>query len=310
MSSSFEQVCDAKTEGRRFPGRASVLKSCLLFLREQCSTNTARLARLSLTNIFEIEMNGGVVLDSHSHLADRINGGAMDVDAPSNAALSVADSTATGRLYVSNAPLPPPSLRITYTHAVPSLSTSPHLSHSIWATCSPTIPTLSPPRQTKRLWPPLLAKPHKPSSTSCFPPAKSSPLRRACTSFSPRPKWPYPAKSPFLRPRNRPSGSVLPPRRVSRTRSATATRFTTKRLATGYPSGVTRARTKRPRAPGLLKWMRKRRRRLEKHTMRELIAGTSAKSEPGETQGSSAQTKRNLESLVFKLGAMDFEGGG
>ncbi|KAF2630565.1 RRS1-domain-containing protein [Macroventuria anomochaeta] len=52
-------------------------------------------------------MNGGVALDTHSHLADRINGGAMDVDAPSNAALSVADSTATGRLPVAvNKPTP------------------------------------------------------------------------------------------------------------------------------------------------------------------------------------------------------------
>ena len=61
-------------------------------------------AALSLADIFEIDMTGGVALDTHSHLVDRINGGAMDVDAPSNAALSVADSTATGRLCVSKSP--------------------------------------------------------------------------------------------------------------------------------------------------------------------------------------------------------------
>lgn len=50
-------------------------------------------------------MDGGVALDatspSHSHLADEINGGAMDVKSPSfTLAHSVADSTATSRLYV------------------------------------------------------------------------------------------------------------------------------------------------------------------------------------------------------------------
>lgn len=53
----------------------------------------------------DTEMDGGVALDvtspTHSHLADQINGGAMDVDsALVNAALSTAGSTATGRLYV------------------------------------------------------------------------------------------------------------------------------------------------------------------------------------------------------------------
>jgi regulator of ribosome biosynthesis len=45
----------------------------------------------------DVEMTGGASLgsvsSSHSHLADRINGGAMDVQ-------SLADSTATGRLSV------------------------------------------------------------------------------------------------------------------------------------------------------------------------------------------------------------------
>jgi regulator of ribosome biosynthesis len=44
-------------------------------------------------------MDGGVALngtsDSHSQLADRIKGGAMDM----NGAASVADSTLSGRLY-------------------------------------------------------------------------------------------------------------------------------------------------------------------------------------------------------------------
>ena len=59
-------------------------------------------------------MNGSVKLETHSYLADRINGGAMDVDAPNNAALSVADSTVTGRLCVLKSPSPYPSLYFTY----------------------------------------------------------------------------------------------------------------------------------------------------------------------------------------------------
>lgn len=50
----------------------------------------------------DTEMNGGVALNvaspTHSQLAERINGGAMDM---SNGAMSVADSTVSGRLYVS-----------------------------------------------------------------------------------------------------------------------------------------------------------------------------------------------------------------
>jgi regulator of ribosome biosynthesis len=65
-------------------------------------------------------MHSGAALDTHSHLADRINGGAMDVDAPNNAALSVADSTATGRLCVLESPLHPHmSLQATYTSLSP-----------------------------------------------------------------------------------------------------------------------------------------------------------------------------------------------
>ncbi|KAJ4352703.1 Rhodanese- sulfurtransferase [Ascochyta clinopodiicola] len=52
-------------------------------------------------------MSGGIALDTHAHLADRINRGAMDVDAPNHAALSVADSTVTGRLPIAvNKPTP------------------------------------------------------------------------------------------------------------------------------------------------------------------------------------------------------------
>lgn len=52
----------------------------------------------------DTEMSGGGVALSlasptHSHLADKINGGAMDVS-HTNAAASVADSTVTNRLYV------------------------------------------------------------------------------------------------------------------------------------------------------------------------------------------------------------------
>lgn len=64
-------------------------------------------------------MTGGVALHTHSHLADRINGGAMDVDAPNNAALSVADSTATSRLCVSKSPSPPPPLHFAYNPCSP-----------------------------------------------------------------------------------------------------------------------------------------------------------------------------------------------
>ena len=50
----------------------------------------------------DTEMSGGVALSgaspTHSQLAERINGGAMDM---SNGAMSVADSTVSGRLYVS-----------------------------------------------------------------------------------------------------------------------------------------------------------------------------------------------------------------
>lgn len=50
----------------------------------------------------DTEMSGGVALNAasptHSQLAERINGGAMDM---SNGAMSVADSTVSGRLYVS-----------------------------------------------------------------------------------------------------------------------------------------------------------------------------------------------------------------
>ncbi|OAL53210.1 RRS1-domain-containing protein [Pyrenochaeta sp. DS3sAY3a] len=54
----------------------------------------------------DTEMDGGVALDatspSHSHLADEINGGAMDVKSPSfTLAHSVADSTATNRLPIT-----------------------------------------------------------------------------------------------------------------------------------------------------------------------------------------------------------------
>lgn len=46
---------------------------------------------------------GGIALDvaspAHSQLAERIDGGAMDVKSPSlNGSASIADSTATGRL--------------------------------------------------------------------------------------------------------------------------------------------------------------------------------------------------------------------
>ena len=56
-------------------------------------------------NMSDTEMNGGVALEAasptHSQLADKINGGAMDVKSPNlNAALSIADSTTTSRLYV------------------------------------------------------------------------------------------------------------------------------------------------------------------------------------------------------------------
>lgn len=56
-------------------------------------------------------MSAGIALDTHAHLVDRINRGAMDVDAPSNGAPSIADSTATGRLCVPTSPSPHHSLR-------------------------------------------------------------------------------------------------------------------------------------------------------------------------------------------------------
>lgn len=53
----------------------------------------------------DTEMNGGVALraasPTHSQLADKINGGAMDVTY-TNGAASIAESTATSRLYVLN----------------------------------------------------------------------------------------------------------------------------------------------------------------------------------------------------------------
>lgn len=53
----------------------------------------------------DIEMDGGVALNgaspTHSQLAERINGGAMDMKSPMlNGAASIADSTISGRLYV------------------------------------------------------------------------------------------------------------------------------------------------------------------------------------------------------------------
>ncbi|KAF1358114.1 RRS1-domain-containing protein, partial [Lizonia empirigonia] len=55
----------------------------------------------------DTDMSGGIALVTHAYLVDRINRGAMDVDAPSNAAPSIADSTATGRLPVAvNKPTP------------------------------------------------------------------------------------------------------------------------------------------------------------------------------------------------------------
>lgn len=52
----------------------------------------------------DTEMDGGATLDvaspTQSQLAERITGGAMDVKSPNlNGDASVADSTATGRLY-------------------------------------------------------------------------------------------------------------------------------------------------------------------------------------------------------------------
>jgi regulator of ribosome biosynthesis len=54
-------------------------------------------------------MDGGVALGAvsptHSQLAERINGGAMDVKSPAlNGAPSVADSTVSSRLYVALTP--------------------------------------------------------------------------------------------------------------------------------------------------------------------------------------------------------------
>jgi regulator of ribosome biosynthesis len=51
----------------------------------------------------DTEMDGGVALNAasptHSQLAERINGGAMDVKSPAlNGAASMADSTISGRL--------------------------------------------------------------------------------------------------------------------------------------------------------------------------------------------------------------------
>jgi len=64
----------------------------------------------------DTEMDGGVALGltspTQSQLADEINGGAMDVKSPINGAASVADSTISSRLYVSNLP----SLCYTHTH--------------------------------------------------------------------------------------------------------------------------------------------------------------------------------------------------
>jgi len=49
----------------------------------------------------DTEMDGGIALASptHSQLADKINGGAMDVSR-ANGAASLAESTVTSRLYV------------------------------------------------------------------------------------------------------------------------------------------------------------------------------------------------------------------
>jgi regulator of ribosome biosynthesis len=59
-------------------------------------------------------MDGGVALGAvsptHSQLADKINGGAMDVKSPAlNGAASVADSTVSSRLYVAGSFLLQPS---------------------------------------------------------------------------------------------------------------------------------------------------------------------------------------------------------
>ncbi|KAH8731407.1 ribosome biogenesis regulatory protein-domain-containing protein [Phaeosphaeriaceae sp. PMI808] len=60
----------------------------------------------------DIEMDGGVTLNgaspTHSQLADRINGGAMDVKSPNlNGAASIADSTLSSRLPITvNKPTP------------------------------------------------------------------------------------------------------------------------------------------------------------------------------------------------------------
>jgi regulator of ribosome biosynthesis len=58
----------------------------------------------------DTEMDGGVALGAasptHSQLAEKINGGAMDVKSPAlNGAASVADSTLSSRLYVAHMPL-------------------------------------------------------------------------------------------------------------------------------------------------------------------------------------------------------------
>src|SRR5690242_86451 len=89
-----------------FPIGQSALRSLSTFFEK--SGRPKHPLQRTLPNIPRTEMTGSVALDSHSQLVDRINGGAMDVDAQSNAALSVADSTATSRLCVTKRPSPPP----------------------------------------------------------------------------------------------------------------------------------------------------------------------------------------------------------
>ncbi|KAH8633727.1 hypothetical protein IG631_12362 [Alternaria alternata] len=142
---------------------------------------------------------------------------------------------------------------------------------------------------------------HRPSSTSFSLPAKSSQTQRACTLSSLRQPHLYPARSPSLQRLRRPSGRSSLRRRVSRTRSATASLYTTRLLASGYPNGVTRARTRRVRTTGWSRLTRRRKPRQVLPTMRGRIVGKSEKRGSGATRGRNGRTASSLERLVRKL---------
>jgi hypothetical protein len=110
--------CEMQNRGS--PGGANVVHPKIILNFSTCAkVNSTQLPTNS--KMSDIEMDGGVALGvvspTHSQLAERINGGAMDVKSPAlNGAPSVADSTVSSRLYVADSLLEPTFPDSTQTH--------------------------------------------------------------------------------------------------------------------------------------------------------------------------------------------------